>query len=299
MNEPKWYFLEGSTSTGPFSRQRMLDMSRAGIIGHDAFVWREGTPDWVPLTEALKATESKDRQPPPLPGRHPRSVPDAVSAAAKSSAAMDFAAPEPLVRVASSQSSRPDSAPLATRDGWTSVPVAPWRRYGARMLDTMVNALIGFTVLGYLWFSVAPRSADKFLIFVTTPAGIVCAFVLATLLPALVGGLMTGLTGSSLGKLIFGVRVLGPDLRIIGVGQGMAREFHVWFTGLAVGIPLIAMLTMIGSYRRLKRTGVTSWDDGRHVVVHRPSGWLQTVLNIVGIVLILFMNMLVQALDSR
>jgi len=67
---------------------------------------------------------------------------------------------------------------------------------------------------------------------------------------------------------------------------------------MGLGIPLIGIFTMWFSYRRLLTRGSTSWDEGRYVVWHRPSGSAQYLLNVVGFLLIILIVIGVYAMSA-
>ena len=55
--------------------------------------------------------------------------------------------------------------------------------------------------------------------------------------------------------------------------QALARSLRVWFFGVGVGLPLISLFTMARAHGRLRRGGVTSWDEkGNLVVSYNPLG---------------------------
>lgn len=192
----------------------------------------------------------------------------------------------------------PAAAAITDDRGWSSLPVAPWRRYGARAIDTSVNGLLGVLLLSYVWYALAPRSADEFFSAFAAPGGIVLFLMLAMFISAIVGGFIIGSTGTSLGKAIFGVRVLDRELQPIGIGRGLAREFHVFWRGMGFGIPVVGLFTMLAADRRLQRDKTTAWDRDVILVLHRPKGALQTTLNCIGVFLILLINALMRALGS-
>ncbi|MBU4349650.1 hypothetical protein KJ599_04950, partial [bacterium] len=39
------------------------------------------------------------------------------------------------------------------------------------------------------------------------------------------------------------------------------RGSLLWLNGMGMGIPFIALFTMIFAYNKLKRNGITSWDE--------------------------------------
>jgi hypothetical protein len=53
---------------------------------------------------------------------------------------------------------------------------------------------------------------------------------------------------------------------------------------MAIGIPLINLVTWWLSYQKLIKDSVTSWDQpSRYVVLHRPKGTRQVIGVIVGV----------------
>src|SRR5690349_6153163 len=65
MDAARWYYLDGQQSVGPFLWERLMELSKAAIIGPNTFVWREGTKDWVSLAGAIQARQSTPTPPPP------------------------------------------------------------------------------------------------------------------------------------------------------------------------------------------------------------------------------------------
>lgn len=272
--EGRWYYLESETATGPFSLATLRELGDAGLIGSATYVWREGDPSWILFQDALAALGS----PPSLP---------AANFVSSSATAQDSTTVVDLGSLSPAPSS------------WSTSPVSPWRRYGARMIDTHIHGMVGMFILGFTWYSIAPLSADKFFALFEGPQGIAIDFILTLLAAALVGGFVVGATGTSLGKSIFGIKVLSEDLRAIGITAGLAREFRVWVAGLGFGIPIVSLFTMIAAYGRLNTEGKTSWDAGRHVVQYRRKGAFQTTMNVFGTLLVVALIILARGLAAQ
>lgn len=170
--------------------------------------------------------------------------------------------------------------------GWSNRPVAPWRRYFARYLDTMVHGTIGYLLLGYVGGSIAPDEVGKLLTPREGLGGTFLDVIVSVFLAALVGAVVVGATGSSIGKAIFGVRVVDGTMRPIGLWRGLKRELTIWLIGLGTGIAVVSLITLVISYRRLTLRATTLWDQGQHLVLHRPARTLQTVLSAIGVILI-------------
>ena len=155
------------------------------------------------------------------------------------------------------------------------------------MLDTSINGALGATLLAYAWYSLAPYSAERFFSLFDGLGGSIGDLIFTYIIAALVGGPVVGSTGTSIGKSIFGIRVVNSNMQTIGIGNGLRREFAVWLKGLGLGIPIVSLFTMLNSYDRLRKEGTARWDAGRNVVLYRPGGTYQTVLNVLGIIMII------------
>ena len=182
------------------------------------------------------------------------------------------------------------SAHAVTATGWRTQPTTPWRRYAARILDIGFNGALGYFVIGIVFYAIAPATADQVFTLLEDQDGLLVDVFLTAILASIISGCLIGVTGMTLGKLIFGVKVTRPDGSIPGLGAGLARDISVLVRGMGFGIPIIVLITMLVSYQRLKNSGSTSWDEGKYVVWHRSSGSGQYVLNVIGIVLILVMH---------
>lgn len=178
----------------------------------------------------------------------------------------------------------------ATGNDWTDAPVAPWRRWAARSVDITFNGLIMSFGLGVALYSLIPYEADAFFSFLETPSGIILNIILSTLLGCILTGLMIGSTSSSVGKIIFGIRVTSANGLPIGAYAGLMRDIEIWIKGLGIGIPIVAVFTQVYSYKRLTKSGTTSWDEGKHKITYRTNGRKQYALNAIGIALLLIIG---------
>lgn len=191
-------------------------------------------------------------------------------------ASFGFDAPEP----------KPEAAGGESGFLWTEVPVAPWRRYGARVLDMVTNGTAGWIMVCLIWFQLWPISADSFLSYLDGPFGRLLDLTATVAVGCLVSALVLGATGSTLGKVIFGIRVRNVDGSPLGFADSLRRELLVWIRGLGFGVPIISLVTLALSYGSLKDKGQSVWDIGKHQVVYRRGG-SQMALNILGIALII------------
>ena len=183
----------------------------------------------------------------------------------------------------------PAASQVASSDvpaGWLSTPPTPWRRYAARTLDIVT---IGFGSV-YLAFvilrNIAPYTSNNLARSFEGPGGQVLDAVISIFLASIVCGAIIGVSGSSVGKLIFGIMVLDKNNNKIGLSNGIKRDLKVYVRGFGFGIPLVSLVTLIVAFNNLKKNNSTSWDsDDDYQVWHRPSGPGQYVLNTLGIIL--------------
>jgi uncharacterized RDD family membrane protein YckC len=168
----------------------------------------------------------------------------------------------------------PQLAPSVAKAGWSDRKPHPWRRYFARMVDSLVVGGLTWAALGVAAYSVAPDASHRFFAIFNLSVGRYLDAILTAVVVIPGNALMIGLTGVSVGKWVFGIRVL-KDGRPLGVFGALRRELAVWWFGLGMGIPLITMLTLITSFNRLSHKGSTRWDkDQRITIVQRDDSIL-------------------------
>ena len=178
---------------------------------------------------------------------------------------------------------------------WDEKPVSPWRRYGARILDSVTSGTAAFIIIALAWYQLAPLSADAFFSMLDTRAGRFLDLFVTLIAAGIVNAIVLASTGSTFGKLIFGIKVARLDGSPLNLVESFQREIKVWMVGLGLGIPLISLITMLMSYKALTKDGHASWDAGKHQVLYRQSSG-QVALNVLGIVLIVAARLATSAL---
>lgn len=147
--------------------------------------------------------------------------------------------------------------------------VRPWVRYWARTTDIIVFSFPMGMVLGVVWpdLMAGDNPASEW----------VLGFVLL-LCWAFVEPLCLSVFHTTPGKALFRIRLLHRGGSEIAYGDALARSLKVWLRGMAMGLPLVSLVTLIVAHGRLKRHGRTSWDaEGMFQVVHQPVGWARTL----------------------
>jgi hypothetical protein len=142
MNDDQWFYLVDNRSLGPVSNARFLALLGESSISKSTPVWKDGTEGWRPLGEALASSLAT---PPALPFDGMRHPPAAAST--------EIAQPTSVVQEADA------TIPRDPRE-WADTNPHPWRRYFARMLDTLVSGQ-GWPIVHYGMSPTTARSADR------------------------------------------------------------------------------------------------------------------------------------------
>jgi uncharacterized RDD family membrane protein YckC len=150
----------------------------------------------------------------------------------------------------------------------------------------VIGSLV-WVCLGVLSLLFPPEPTDRLFAFFETPVGRLFDGMLTLVLMIPVSAALIGLSGSSPGKWIFGVRVADVSGRPIGLTKAIVREAKVWLRGLGAGIPLVALFALWSSKEDLESKGRTAWDGTDVVVIHRKDDLLQRVLTFAGATIVL------------
>lgn len=144
--------------------------------------------------------------------------------------------------------------------------IRPWVRYFARITDIwLFSVVVGFTVA-----ILAPSVLNLPEIVLTI--GILFAWVFQESI------LMTN-CGTTPGKWLFKIKVRDSRGKKLSFSDALNRSFSVLFKGFGAGIPIISLFTLLSSRSKLKRDGITIWDEeGGYVVTHEKIGALRSVV---------------------
>lgn len=309
--QEEWYVEIEGTRTGPHSRQFVENLRKAGHIGEGSRVWREGIADGVPYSQAglnsrlfddvSDAPAASRLSPFSRPGHEPKTMyawnlsahdtgpahtsPDRDEQTLREIFAQRYRPGH--ADAARSDSGLPSMPPLEVEDdGWQWIKPAPWRRYLARTLDVLT---LGSLVWMSITLIVASLSKSAFEILfahggVASMPLVISVVTMACLVP--LHALLIGTCGMTLGKWLFGVRITRRNGNAMGIRAAMRRELHVFGSGLAAGIPLLAFFTMLIAYNVLSKTSVATWDRDRDwVVTQREPGHVQTAMCAFGVCL--------------
>lgn len=256
----QWWYAQDGSAHGPVPREALQALWRAQRIDGATLVWRDGLTRWQPLaelteiTELTELTERAQGLPPPLPA--PPRVPANPSSGSAAheprlSGFEDFTALAPAAL-----SEVPGAVRRATL----------WQRLVARAVDINVFGLW----VGLLWLWVGPR--DAWYAAAASGGGTAAAFLLLPLALA-AEALVLAWVGTSPGKALVGLRVQRIDGAALTASDAVRRAFGVWTVGLACGIPLASLVTMLWQASRVGRGDPASYDVGRFVVHSHGRAW--------------------------
>jgi len=159
--------------------------------------------------------------------------------------------------------------------------VYPWRRYWARIFDiTFIMPIYIFIIsLFYPGFSYTIIRIDSLV------GGILLLlFYLIFFEP-----MMLSSFGTTPGKALLGIKIRDLSGKKISYATAMKRGSLLWLNGMGMGIPLIAFFTMIIAYNKLKRNGITSWDERCGInVIHDQLSIFRVILFITIFIFCLF-----------
>jgi hypothetical protein len=265
--EQEWWYADGNAKTGPLPLSDLLQRLGDDRINLDTLVWQPGWKEWIKLVdvEAIRTPvlevirEQRRRIPPPLPTSN--ALPPTQSAFATASPATAVRPTEKLF-----------------------YQVRPWTRFWARLFDIYVFSFI-FGVVAVLLFPLRITDKGQELLL-----GMVALFTWAFVEPVFLASF-----GTTPGKWFMKIKLSVKDSSI-SYSRALSRSLKVWWRGMGIGFPLVALFTMAIGAGRLRKNGITSWDkEGGFVVTHERVGWLRSL----GMALVMFAFLLLQAIGSK
>src|ERR1700722_4752310 len=148
-----------------------------------------------------------------------------------------------------------------------------WRRYFARTVDnTLVMGLIMAVLVVVTGFAAVLVDQQAGLSYLRWIGG--GGFLKATLFTFIafllwlpIEALFLSAVGATPGKWIFGIRVRTQSGDLLSYGTSISRATLVTIKGLALGIPLASLATLMVSYDHLVKKGTMSWDDDKKTTV--------------------------------
>ncbi len=222
-----WYYALRGERVGPRSLEEVRSLVANGVLDADSLVWTDGMREWARVGDFSILS--------------PEWVQPASAPAPRAEAEWAPAAPAP------------EEAPRTVQ--------RPGRRFGARLVDTIVYVMVISFVAGLFFPELAklvPADASKMNPFIKVPV---------TLALALIDGLVFHLWGTTPGKALFGIRVTTEEGGRLSMSQSFARALQVWVLGQGLGLPLLDLLVPLVSFFHLRGGNPTFWDKAMRLRV--------------------------------
>jgi len=149
----------------------------------------------------------------------------------------------------------------------------PWPRFLARHFDLLLFALS----IGILLAIIAPSLYDSVPTDDKNKDNLFSLAIIFLWVP--VEAILMSTWGATPGKSVLGIRVLSKNGTKLTFAIALKRSLSVWRRGVAIGLPLFNLIAEWIAYRRLKKTGSTSWDSDLQIsVFQEPISTLRTII---------------------
>lgn len=246
-----WYYALQGERVGPRSLDDVRALVANGVLDDDALVWTPGMREWARVGDVSILS----------PGWVPPQ-----------------SAPAPRAEA--------EWVPVQTHGPGTPAEPAPrpWRRFMARLVDLVLYAVL-LTAPMQL---VAPDFVSR---IQARPAemsplvslAISCALGLMLIV---MDGILLHLRGTTVGKALFGVRVVNADGTRVSLGRSFSRSARMWVLGMGAGLPFLNILAPIAALVRLASHGRTHWDEALDLRVEHTEVTAGRVFAILGSILL-------------
>lgn len=231
MNTPtgkSWYYVDAQgQQQGPVSTAIVLGHCRQGRLGEDSLLWREGMPEWLPLSRLRAELGLPAAAPPPAPS------PSTTSPSQASAASSPYAPPRASL----------DRLDYTAAGDAEVVPAGFLRRWAAIFLDNVIVVVAFYAVLMLLSvFLVAGLGTIGDIGKGGAADALLMGFgMMIYLLYFLIAGLYYALMESSanqatLGKMAAGIKVVDLHGRRLSFAHALGRWFAAALSYLTLWI---------------------------------------------------------------
>ena len=143
----------------------------------------------------------------------------------------------------------------------------PWARYWSRMFDLTIWTIVTGYSVGVSFPSVVLKISEA------TGGNEYLLGIVLLPLAMMVDSVCMAAFGQTPGKAIAGIRVVQIGGDRLSFAEAFARDIQVYVKGLGLGIPIVALFTLVASHSKVKSGQETSWDEsvGTRVIVDGAS----------------------------
>lgn len=229
----EWYYADGQDRQGPLLVEDLRQRFQRGEISLTTLVWREGYPQWKPVSEAVEELQLQNL----------------TSAASNLGSGIDLRGDytaidngtAPLPGTGGGTYS-PYTAPAATGgygaavvDGGEVVYAGFWKRYAAYFLDSFVVGIINLPV-SVVFNLIGASSGNESLALAMSMVAMLGGFVIGI---GYYAGFHASRGGATLGKMAVGIKVVRSDGERITFMRGVGRYFGFILSSLTLMIGFI------------------------------------------------------------
>lgn len=134
--------------------------------------------------------------------------------------------------------------------------VRPWIRFWAKVCD--LGLLMGIVNLVLMFF----------LLPIPFMVQLITSFFIGLLWFLIIEPFCLMEWGTTLGRFLFNFTLRTLDGKKLSLREAWSRSFKLWFYGHGCGVHFFSSLANYLAYRRLMKTGATSWDKDKYIVTH-------------------------------
>lgn len=229
----EWYYAEGQQRQGPLLVEELRQRFQRGEISLTTLVWREGYPQWKPVSEAVDELQLQNLT------SASENLGSGFDLRGDYSAIDNGTAPLPGT---GGGTYSPYTAPGAT-DSYGSAVVTGgevvyagfWKRYAAYFLDSVVVAIINVPV-SLVFNLIGAASGNETLAVVLSMMAMLGGFVIGI---GYYAGFHASKGGATLGKMAVGIKVVRSDGERITFLRGVGRYFGFILSSLTLMIGFI------------------------------------------------------------
>ncbi len=229
----EWYYAEGQQRQGPLLAEELRQRFQRGEISLTTLVWREGYPQWKPVSEAVDELQLQNLT------SASENLGSGFDLRGDYSAIDNGTAPLPGT---GGGTYSPYTAPGAT-DSYGSAVVTGgevvyagfWKRYAAYFLDSVVVAIINVPV-SLVFNLIGAASGNETLAVVLSMVAMLGGFVIGI---GYYAGFHASKGGATLGKMAVGIKVVRSDGERITFLRGVGRYFGFILSSLTLMIGFI------------------------------------------------------------
>jgi uncharacterized RDD family membrane protein YckC len=165
----------------------------------------------------------------------------------------------------------------------------PWRRFYARTIDLFFISFVVVALVGSAFSIFLPHMVNAIMRTFKNPF---LSGVIVYIFWVPVEAFFLSRVGATPGKSLFGIQVLDKSGHRLSYADAMQRTFLLWIKGEGLGFPLVAIVTRLFAYKRLKNTGTTLWDSAMGTVVtHKEFTALRTIACVIVVGTVAFVTL--------